>query len=51
MKLVNYAKEAFEKMSEAASKENLKIIAMSTYRDYTYQKNLYEKPNLNLKPC
>ena len=43
MKLVNYAKDAFEKMSEDASKENLKIIAMSTYRDYTYQKNLYNK--------
>lgn len=39
--LVNKARIAFEKMSEAASKENLRIIAMSTYRSYEYQKLLY----------
>lgn len=43
MKLVNYAKDAFEKMSEAARKENLNIIAMSTYRSYNYQEKLYTK--------
>ena len=43
MKLVNYAKIAFEKMAEDASKENLKLIAMSTYRSYNYQENLYTK--------
>lgn len=41
MKLVNYAKEAFEEMSKAAKKENLSVIAMSTYRSYQYQTNLY----------
>lgn len=43
MKLVNVAKEAFEEMAKAASKENLKIIAMSTYRDYNYQEKLYNQ--------
>lgn len=43
MKLVKNAKTAFEKMSEDASKENLNIIAMSTYRSYNYQKKLYNK--------
>lgn len=43
MKLTKEAKKAFEDMSEDASKENLKIIAMSTYRSYTYQNILYNK--------
>ena len=43
MKLVNYAKIAFEQMAEDASKEKLKLIAMSTYRSYDYQENLYTK--------
>lgn len=43
MKLVNYAKEAFEKMSSDAQKEGLSIIAMSTYRSYKYQVNLYNR--------
>ena len=43
MKLVDYAKEAFEKMSKDARKENLKIIAMSTYRSYSYQVDLYNR--------
>lgn len=43
MKLVNYAKEAFEKMASDAKKENLSIIAMSSYRSYTYQVNLYNR--------
>ena len=41
MSLVNTAKYAFENMSKEANKENLKIIAMSTYRSYEYQVNLY----------
>lgn len=43
MKLVDVAKEAFEEMSKAARKENLKIIAMSTFRDYNYQEKLYNQ--------
>lgn len=43
MKLVDYAKDAFEKMAKAASKENLKIVAMSTYRSYDYQVDLYNR--------
>lgn len=35
------AKDAFEKLSEDARKQNYKIIATSTYRSYNYQKNLY----------
>lgn len=43
MQLVDYAKEAFEEMAAAAKKENLSIIAMSTYRSYEYQLNLYNQ--------
>lgn len=43
MKLVNYAKDAFESLSKEAKKENLSIIAMSTYRSYNYQVNLYNR--------
>lgn len=43
MKLVKEAKDAFEEMASAAKKENLNIIAMSTYRSYDYQVNLYNK--------
>ena len=43
MKLVDYAKESFEKMAKDARKENLKIIAMSTYRSYSYQVDLYNR--------
>lgn len=43
MKLVNYAKDAFEKMAEDAKKEGLSIIAMSSYRSYIYQEKLYKK--------
>lgn len=43
MKLVSYAKEAFEKLSHAAKQEKLNIIAMSTYRSYNYQVNLYNR--------
>lgn len=43
MKLINYAKDAFEKMAEDAKKEGLSIIAMSSYRSYIYQEKLYKK--------
>ena len=43
MKMVKEAKDAFEEMSKTAKKEGLKIIAMSTYRDYAYQTDLYNK--------
>lgn len=43
MKMVNVAKEAFEEMAKDAKKEGLKIIAMSTYRDYEYQTDLYDR--------
>jgi len=43
MKLVSYAKDAFEEMAKDAQKEKLKIVAMSTYRSYDYQVNLYNK--------
>ena len=41
MKLVDYAKEAFEELSKNALKDNMNIIAMSSYRSYEYQVNLY----------
>lgn len=47
MKLVNYAREAFEKMAKAAKEENLNIIAMSTYRSFSYQVDLYNKYKKN----
>ena len=43
MKMVKEAKEAFEEMASAAKKENYNIIAMSCYRSYDYQVNLYNK--------
>lgn len=42
-KMVSYAKDAFEELSKAASKEKLNIIAMSAYRSYSYQVNLYNR--------
>lgn len=41
MKLVKIAKEKFEQMAADAKKENLNIVAMSTYRSYEYQETLY----------
>lgn len=41
MYLTHDAKLSFEEMASAASKENLTIIAMSTYRSYSYQERLY----------
>jgi len=43
MKMVKEAKEAFEEMASDAKKEKLNIIAMSTYRSYDYQVNLYNR--------
>ena len=43
MKMVNTAKNAFEEMAQESKKENLSIIAMSTYRSYDYQVNLYNR--------
>ena len=41
MRLVKSAKSAFENMARDALEDNIKIIAMSSYRDYQYQVNLY----------
>ena len=43
MKLVDVAKEAFEEMAKAAEKEDLTIVAMSSYRSYDYQVDLYNR--------
>ena len=43
MKLVSEAKEAYEKMAKDAEKQDLNIVAMSTYRSYNYQVNLYNR--------
>lgn len=40
--LVKEAKNAFEKLSEDAKKEGYLIVAASAYRDYEYQKELYD---------
>lgn len=40
--LVYEAKEAFEKMAEKAKEEGYTIRAISAYRSYEYQKNLYD---------
>ena len=41
MQLVKEAKEAFETLSESAKKDGMNVIAMSSYRSYDYQINLY----------
>ena len=43
MRMVNTAKDAFENMAKAAKEEKLNIVAMSTYRSYSYQVNLYNR--------
>ena len=43
MRMVKVAKEAFEEMAESAKQENLNVVAMSTYRSYNYQINLYNR--------
>lgn len=42
MQLVSEARSAFETLSEDAKKEEMNIIAMSSYRSYGYQVNLYD---------
>jgi len=41
MSLVKEAKEAFEKLSQDAKQDNMMIFAISSYRSYGYQLNLY----------
>lgn len=41
MQLASEAKEAFETLSQEAKKDGMTIIAMSSYRSYDYQVNLY----------
>ncbi len=43
MKLVKKAKESFEQMAKDAEKQDLTIVAMSSYRSYNYQVNLYNR--------
>lgn len=43
MKLVEVAAKAFESMAKNAKKEKLNIVAMSSYRSYEYQVNLYNR--------
>ena len=43
MKMVSIAKNAFENLSKDEEKKNLKVIAMSTYRSYEYQVDLYNR--------
>ncbi|MCI8347142.1 MAG: M15 family metallopeptidase [Bacilli bacterium] len=43
MKLVHSAREAFENMAKAALDDHIQIIAMSSYRGYDYQVNLYNR--------
>ena len=43
MKLVNYAKDAFESMAKDAKKDGYEIIVMSSYRSYDYQSKLYDR--------
>ena len=42
-KMRHVAKEAFEKMCEAAVKDNIYIYSGSAYRSYNYQLNLYNR--------
>lgn len=41
MQLVKEAKEAFEELSQNAKENGMTILAMSSYRSYDYQVNLY----------
>ena len=43
MQLVREAKEAFETLAENAKEDNMTIIAMSSYRSYDYQVDLYNR--------
>ena len=41
MQLVKEAKDSYEAMAKEAKKENLTLVAMSSYRSYEYQEKLY----------
>lgn len=43
MQLVSEAKEAFETLAENAKEDDMTIIAMSSYRSYDYQVDLYNR--------
>ena len=43
MKLVNVAKDAYERMAKDASKSKMKLVVMSSYRSYSYQVTLYNR--------
>lgn len=43
MMLVNVAKDAFVEMAQKAKEENHPVLAMSSYRSYDYQTNLYKR--------
>lgn len=43
MKLVSSAKDAFEQMAKSAKKDGYSVIAMSSYRSYDYQVDLYNR--------
>lgn len=43
MRLVSSAKDAFETLAKQALNDNKKVIAMSSYRSYQYQVNLYNR--------
>ena len=43
MKLVNVAKDAYVEMAKAAEKQKLKLVVTSSYRDYEYQENIYNR--------
>lgn len=43
MMLVNVAKEAFVNMAKKAKEDNHPVLAMSSYRSYDYQVNLYKR--------
>lgn len=43
MKLVNVAKDAYVEMAKAAEKQKMKLVVTSSYRDYEYQENIYNR--------
>ena len=43
MKLVNVAKDAYVEMAKAAEKQKLKLVVTSSYRDYEYQEDIYNR--------
>ena len=47
MELVDYAADAYEEMAKDAEKEDLTITALSTYRSYDYQVDLYKRYERN----